>query len=76
MVDSSATGVASAIFTSLEETEVLPFCEMKMLFWPLSCLKKGICVSAVFTSVFNNNEAEELSMGFFCSLIRQSIDLA
>ena len=29
MVDSSATGVASAIFTSLEETEVLPFYEMK-----------------------------------------------
>ena len=43
MVDSSATGDASAIFTSLEEIEVLPLCEMKMLFWPLSfCLKKDL----------------------------------
>ena len=64
----SVTGVASAIFTSLEEAEVLPLCEMKIVFWLLYWHQEEICEEVdleelQFLSSFfyiNNNEAEDL----------------
>ena len=73
MIDSSVIGVASAIFTSLEDTEVLPFLEIQGRDLIKYCEEVDLDEGSIFRLyIYLIIMKYKTPMKSFCSSIRQS----